>query len=193
MRTSVMAVILALAARSAAAQSSDVPGSTDLTVQEQIQKRVQSETDQTVLRVNAMIRLLSFHKFDQAEEAHLLREVSGTLSGLSKDQMSKVIVKLNAAAAEGDEKKARAEMEEAYRHHRDILDHLNFLLARYDAVHGLEQAAERMEILSRDEVELCLRQTLLCRDGRLALLRLRDLEGKSTLEPDEEKKKKLVQ
>ncbi|HVR87559.1 MAG TPA: hypothetical protein VMU54_24750 [Planctomycetota bacterium] len=193
MRTSVLAVILSLAARSAAAQSSDVPGSTDLTVQEQIQKRVQSETDQTVLRVNAMIRLLSFHNLDQAEEAHLLREVSGTLSGLSKEQMSKVIVKLNAAAAEGDEKKARAEMEEAYRHHRDILDHLNFLLARYDAVHGLEQAAERMEILSRDELEIYLRQALLCREGRQGLVRLRDLEGKSAVEQDEEKRKKLVQ
>src|SRR5436309_15880852 len=139
MRHASMAAVLALAASAAYAQSADGPldsgrDKQDTTVQQQIQKRVQAEADQTVRRIHTMLRAMAFHKFDQGEENKILGEVAGTLSALSKDQMSQVVAKLAAAAKTGDDQKANAEIEEAYKRHREILDHLNRLLARYDAV-----------------------------------------------------------
>src|SRR5438046_2857721 len=150
MRHASMVALLALAASSAWAQSADAPKGLlepsrekqDAAVQQQIQKRVQAETDQTVRRIHTMLRALSFHKLDQAEENKILGEVAGTLSSLSKDQMNQVVARLGAAAKASDDQKANAEIEEAYKRHREILDHLNRLLARYDAVRSLEQASE---------------------------------------------------
>src|SRR5947209_3546491 len=71
-----------------------------------------------------------------------------------------------AWAQSADDQKANAEIEEAYKRHREILDHLNRLLARYDAVRSLEQASERMEKISKDELELFLQNSQLAREAR---------------------------
>src|SRR5688572_32961981 len=93
----------------------------DPTVPQQLQKRVQAETDQTVRRINTMLRALSFHRLDTAEENRVLEEIAVSLSGLSKEQMAEVVARLGAAAKAKDETKSKAELEEAYTRHREIL------------------------------------------------------------------------
>jgi hypothetical protein len=193
MKHAIAALVLALAATSAQAQSGDTPKPSDTAVQQQLQKRVQADTDQTVRRINTMLRAMGFHKMEQAEENRLLGEVAGTLASLSKDQMNQVLAQLESTSKAGSEKKADAEIEEAYKRHREILDHLNHLLARYDAVHSLEQASERMERIAKDELELFLQDAQLSREARqlvAAILRTDEALAKET---DENKKKNLEQ
>src|SRR5688572_21874364 len=129
----------------------------------QLQKRVQAETDHTVRRINTMLRALSFHRLDTAEENRVLEEMAVSLAGLSKEQMSEVLRRLEAAAKSSDEAKSRAETEEAYAKHREVLVALGRLLARYDAVRSLDQAAERIEKLAMEELEIHLQATQLAR------------------------------
>ena len=129
----------------------------------QLQKRVQAETDQTVRRINTMLRALSFHRLDTAEENRVLEEMAVSLAGLSKEQMTDVMRRLEAAAKTSDEAKSKAETEEAYAKHREVLVALGRLLARYDAVRSLDQAAERIDKLAADELEIHLQAAQLAR------------------------------
>ncbi|HXG61145.1 MAG TPA: hypothetical protein VNO22_07225, partial [Planctomycetota bacterium] len=145
-----MSSILALAALLGAVQE-------DTAAQQEIQRRVRAETDVTARRVETMVRALLFHRLDQVQERRVLEEVAGTLSTLSREEMARVLERLRAAAAAPDADKARAEIDAAYVHHRRILEALERLLSRYDAVRDLEQAAERLERAAAEELELSLR------------------------------------
>src|SRR5947207_899803 len=105
MRHAIAVLVLSLAATAAHAQSADPPKGTDTVLQQQLQKRVQAEADQTVRRINTMLRVMSYHKIEQAEESKILGEVAGTLSSLSKDQMIQVLAKLEAATKATDDQK----------------------------------------------------------------------------------------
>src|SRR5688572_2856894 len=167
-----------------ASQDADAP--------RQLQKRVQAETDQTVRRINTMLRALSFHRLDTAEENRVLEEMAVSLAGLSKEQMSDVLRRLEAAAKTPDEAKSKAETEEAYAKHREVLVVLGRLLSRYDAVRSLDQAAERLEKLAMDEVEIHLQAAQLARVAAqlLSVEKSEEADRKAIAEEKDEKVRK---
>lgn len=120
------------------------------------QRQIQADTERTVRRVSAMLRVMDYYQLDKSAEKQMLQEVATSLSGLSREQMSAVISKLDAASKESDPTKSAKEVEAAYVRHREIMTSLRKLLAAYDAVKTLEQGAERMEKASRDQIELAL-------------------------------------
>jgi hypothetical protein len=130
--------------------------SADLVQQQDKQKQIKDETDQVVRRVGTMLRVMDYYQIDKAGQKKLLEEVAGTLSGLSREQMAEVIRRLGAAAVAPDETKSEKEVEAAYTRHREIVLGLKDLLARYDAVRSLDQAADRLDKLALGQLDLHL-------------------------------------
>jgi hypothetical protein len=145
-------VLLALMAPRAWAQEGTDPAS-----REDRQKQVQADTDHLVRRLAAVLRVLEYHKLDKASERKLIEEVALTLHGLSRRQMREVISRLEAAARMTDTDKSSQQIEIAYERHREILSTLKSLLARYDAIKTLDQAARVAEKLAQAELELHLK------------------------------------
>jgi len=125
------------------------------------QKHVRQDTDHLVRRASAMLRVLDYYRMDESSEKRILKEVASTLSGLSREEMAEVITRLDKALTAANERHARREVDEAYRQHRVILERLRALLARYEAIKSLDQAAARLEKASRDQLELHLRSSQL--------------------------------
>ena len=128
----------------------------DLTVQKERQKQIQAETDQFVKKIGTMLRVLEYYHVDQAAEQKMLMEVAVALSGLSKDQMTQVIARLDAAAQTADKTKSEQEIKEAYARHREIITTLKGLLAKYDAVKSLDQVAERLDKSAKIQLDMHL-------------------------------------
>ncbi len=171
-KRSALPIILALAWPSWA------PAQDDASIQLEIQKRVKEETDLTVRRIHLMLRALAFHRLEGVEEAQVLKNISGELSKLSREQMREVLAKLEAAAKTPDDPKAAKDVDQAYARHREILDTLIKLLNRYDAVRSLEQASERLEKTARDQLELYLQGIQFTMEAR-KLARLQDPQEKN--------------
>src|SRR5262249_37299286 len=75
-----------------------------------------------------------------------------TLAGLSKEQMTAVLAALEKASkTTGNERDG--ELKKAQELHVQIVLTLKGLLARFDAVRSLEQAADRLDKMSRDVAE----------------------------------------
>ena len=91
---------------------------------------------------------------DRIPEKKVMEEMSGTLAGLSKNQMEQVIRQLEAAAVAKTEKQSDEAYEKAYANHRQVLDALHEMVARHDAIKSLEQAADRFEQHAKKEFEL---------------------------------------
>src|SRR5271155_5704120 len=87
-------------------------------VQQDKQKQIQADTDRMVRRMETMVRVLVYNQLDKATETKMLEEVAGTLSGLSKQQMTDVINRLGSVQKAGDEVKTQAELDAAYGRHR---------------------------------------------------------------------------
>src|SRR6516165_818507 len=128
----------------------------DLAVQKERQKQIQAETDQFVKKVGTMLRVLEYYQVNKAAEQKMLKEVAVALSGLSKDQMAKVIARLDAAAQAPDKNKSEQEIKEAYARHREIITTLKGLLAKYDAVKSLDQVAERLDKSAKIQLDMHL-------------------------------------
>src|SRR5437763_13966252 len=77
----------------------------DLLLQQEKQKQIQAETDQVVRRLSTMMRVMQFYGADKEAEAELLGEMRQTLAGLSKNQMTEVMRRLEEAAKAADAKK----------------------------------------------------------------------------------------
>src|SRR5437764_624908 len=92
----------------------------ELTLQQERQKQIQAETDSMVRRLGTMLRVLEYYQVDKAGERKMLEEMTGILSGLSKNQMNEVIRRLEAAAQAKDEAKSNDEVQVAYARHREI-------------------------------------------------------------------------
>lgn len=129
----------------------------DLRQQQDQQRHVQSETDHTVRKLQTILRILSYHQVDAETEKKLFTEVTGTLSGLSKEQMSEIIQRLDAAAKAGDADQAQKESDAAYAKHREVLDTLQALLAKQQVIKSLDQAAEKLEKASKEQFDLSVR------------------------------------
>ncbi len=138
---------------------------TDLAVQQERQKQTQADTDSMVRRLGTMLRVLEYYQIDKAGERQMLEEMAGALSGLSKQQMTEVIRRLDTAAKTKDDTAANQDVQEAYERHREILDSLKGLLGRYDALRSLDQAAERLDRTAKNQVELHLQTSQLIKDS----------------------------
>src|SRR5215472_8909329 len=130
----------------------------DLATQEERQKQIKGETDRLVRRVETMIRLLEYNRLDKTAEKQLLDQVAGTLSGLSREQMMRLIDALEKAGKSEGEARTE-ELKEAQARHEQIVLGLKGLLARFDAIKGIEQAAERLDKMARDELDQYLQNT----------------------------------
>src|SRR3954453_9995736 len=64
------------------------------------QREIQAETDRLVRRVSTMLRVMEYHQLDKSAEKQMLDQITTTLAGLSREQMSAVIARLDAAAQE---------------------------------------------------------------------------------------------
>ena len=138
----------------------------NVTEQQDEQKRIQAETDQTARRIGTMLRLLTYHNLDKTAEQKLLNEAATTLGKLSKEQMTQVLAHLEAAGKATDGSKAQTEIDAAYQRHREVLEKLKNLLTKYDVIKTLDQAAERLERLAREENELYITSVALSQDLR---------------------------
>ena len=127
-----------------------------LVVKRQQQEQLRAQTDQMARRMETMIRVLAHQQLDATEQNRVLQETVATLKGLSKDQMTAVIARLDEAAHAADKQRLTGALNEAYTGHREIVAKMKDLLARYDALHNLDDAAEQLERVAREELELQL-------------------------------------
>ncbi len=127
-----------------------------LTLQRERQQQVQADTDALVRRLGTMLRVLDYYQIDKGGERKLIDEMAGILAGLSRRQMNEVIRHLETAARASDPTKAAGDVDLAYDRHREILDSLKNLLIRHDAVRSLDQAADVLERLAKDQLEVHL-------------------------------------
>src|SRR5579862_2776494 len=74
----------------------------DIALQEERQKQIQAETDSLVRRLGTMMRVLDYYQVDKASERKMMEEMTGVLSGLSQNQMTEVIARLESAAKTKD-------------------------------------------------------------------------------------------
>lgn len=138
----------------------------ELVQQAERQKQIQADTEHAVRRLSTMLRVLEYYQVDKSAEKKLLEEVAATLSFLSRSQMTEVIARLEAAAKAPDTDKADKELTIAYARHREIIDTLKDMLARYDAVKTLDQVADRLDKLSQSQVDLHLLTSQLLQDWK---------------------------
>ncbi len=136
----------------------------DLLQQQEKQRQIQADTEQVVRRLSTMIRVMQFYGTDKDAQADVLGEMKTTLAGLSKNQMTAVIDQLEEAAKARDTKQSEKALDAAYTSHRKVIDTLRDMLARYDAVKSLDQAADRFEKLAKHQLELHLQTGQLIRD-----------------------------
>ena len=61
---------------------------TELRDQQEKQRQVQAETDHVVRRITTMLRVMQFYEIASPEKK-IMEEMSGTLAGLSRNQMAK--------------------------------------------------------------------------------------------------------
>ena len=144
----VMASLALLFAASVVAASDD-----DVRDQQEKQRQIQGETDHVVKRITTMLRVMQFYEIASPEKK-IMEEMSGTLAGLSKNQMENVIRQLETAAVAKDEKQSDEAYEKAYDNHRKVLNSLHEMVARHDAIKSLEQAADRFDKQAKKELEL---------------------------------------
>ncbi|MGH7222953.1 MAG: DUF4175 family protein, partial [Gemmataceae bacterium] len=146
-------VLLALLALSLSVSAPRAAETTpDLATREERQRQIKTETDRMVRRVETMIRLLEYNRLDKTVEKQLLDQVAGTLSGLSREQMMRLIDALDKAG-KADGAARGKELQEVQQRHEQIVLGLKSLLARFDAVKSIDQAAERLDKMSRDELD----------------------------------------
>src|SRR5262249_28767469 len=129
----------------------------DTTSQQDKQKQVQADTERTVRRMNTMIRLLTYNQLDKESESKVLDEVAQTLAGLSREQMTDILARLEVASRARDETKSQKELETAYVRHREVITILKSMLAKYDAIKNLDQAGERLENAAKEQLEIHLK------------------------------------
>src|SRR5581483_3907297 len=101
---------------------------------------------------------------DKSGEQQMLREMSAALAGLSRQQMTEVIRRLEDAARATDEKQSEQSVSAAYESHRRVLDALKDMLARFEAIKTLEQAADRFDKHAKRELELHLQTGVMIHD-----------------------------
>jgi hypothetical protein len=127
----------------------------ELSEQKDKQKQVQADTDRLVRRIETMIRVYEYNRLDASSDKQLLEQINGVLAGLSKDQMTALVAALEKAQKQKGDARTE-ELRKAQARSAEIIEGLKSILAHFDAVRSLEQAAERLDKLAADQVELFL-------------------------------------
>src|SRR6476661_1368264 len=77
--------------------SASTAATADLAEQQQKQRQIQTEAENLVRRIETVIRVLEYNRLEKSTEKQLLDEVSKDLTGLTRQQMSALIVVLEKA------------------------------------------------------------------------------------------------
>jgi hypothetical protein len=128
------------------------------------QQTTQAATEDVIQRMGTMLRVLEYYQPDKAQERQALERVATTLVGLSRDQMEEVLRALDKAALEPDAAKSAKELDVAHARHVEIMQTLRELLSEYGKVNSLDQLADKLDRLSRAQLELSLQSTKLLKD-----------------------------
>ena len=129
----------------------------DPAAQKLAQLEALKNTEATARRVATSIRVLQFQKLSAAEEKKTLTEVGNQLQSLGKDQMTAVLAHLESAVKAPDKDTATAEQRAAYDKHRQIVVSLRGMMQKLDTLKSLDQAAEKLDKLAKDQLELHLK------------------------------------
>lgn len=121
------------------------------------QAAVRADTELLARRIGVMLRVMDHYKLDESAERRLLEGAVATLDGLSREQMTAVIDKLDAAAAAADRDSARRYLDEAYSVHRDAVRRLRGLLAEFDSFRTLDESRVRLNRSAIAHLELSFR------------------------------------
>ncbi|MGL4555240.1 MAG: hypothetical protein ACRC33_29080 [Gemmataceae bacterium] len=120
------------------------------------QAQLQAETDRLVLRIETMIRVMRYNRLERTAEKKLLDQVHGMLDGLSREQMAAVVAALDRAGALKGEARD-TELKAARDRHAEVVLGLKAVLAKFDAVKTLDQAADRLDKMARDTNDQLMR------------------------------------
>src|SRR6516225_54636 len=160
-RLAIWALALALGLR--VCPSAFAQADSDLLAQKEKQQQIQADTDEVVRRLTTMLRVMQFYGGKESQ-AKSLESMKTTLAGLSKEQMTEVIRRLEEAAKATDEKQSEKAIEAAYANHRVVIDTIKEMLNRYDAIKSLDQAADRFEKLAKHQLGIHLQTGQIIRD-----------------------------
>ncbi|HQR06543.1 MAG TPA: hypothetical protein PLN21_06960 [Gemmatales bacterium] len=136
------------------AQSPDTPSSLVVAQQTVQQKLAQAETRRTAQRLEAMLRVLSYHQLDAAAEQKIINEAASALRGLSQQQMEEIIKNFSTASQAKTLAEMDKQLDQAQDKHRVVLDQIRQLLARFEMVRNVEQAAQRFDKLAVEQGQL---------------------------------------
>jgi hypothetical protein len=128
------------------------------------QQNAQAATEDVAQRIGTMLRVMEYYQPDKTQQRKTLERVATTLVGLSREQMEEVLKRLDKAAVETDPEKTTKELKEAHDRHLEIMQSLRALLAQYEIVNTLDQLAEKIDKLSKSELELALQSAKYAKD-----------------------------
>jgi hypothetical protein len=128
------------------------------------QQNTQQATEEVVHRIGTMLRVMEYYQPDQVQQRKSLERIAGVLIGLSREQMEDVLRRLDKAAAEPNPDVSAKEMAAAHARHVEIMQILRALMAEYENVSTLDQIADKLDKLARNELELSLQSNKLIQD-----------------------------
>src|SRR5262249_12918494 len=118
------------------------------------------ETDRIVRRILTRLRSLRYNGFEETAKQRTLEEAKKLLSGLSEKQMGDVIAALEKAnISSGDAR--TAELKKAQQKNTEFVLGLKDVLAKFNSVRDLDEAAGRLDALARSLAEHSFRTTQL--------------------------------
>lgn len=118
------------------------------------QKQAQAETKRLANRLETMLRVLSYHQIDATSEQKLMDEAAEALKGLSQQQMQEILKQLEQAVKTPSPVEADQHLDAAQEKHREVLDRFRQLIARFELVRSLDQAAQKFDKLAKEEMLL---------------------------------------
>jgi hypothetical protein len=130
------------------------PGGVVVANQNLQQKQTQAETERVARRLESMVRVLGYHQVDASVEQKIMDEAAGTLKGLSQQQMRDILQRLEKAMQSPSPVEADQQLDQAHDKHREVLDRFRQLIARFEMVRSLEQAAQRFDKMAKEEAQL---------------------------------------
>jgi hypothetical protein len=118
------------------------------------QKQTQAETQRLASRLDGMLRVLAYHQLDATAEQKIMDEAAGSLKGLSREQMKDILARLDQAVKTPSPIETDQHLDAAHEKHREVLDRLRLLITRFESMRSLEQAAQQIDKIAKEQVNL---------------------------------------
>jgi len=118
------------------------------------QKQTQAETARLASRLDGMLRVLAYHQLDGSAEKKIMDEAAGALKGLNREQMQEILKQLDQAARSPSPVETDQHLDAAHEKHREVLDRLRQLITRFESMRSLEQAAQQIDKIAKEQVDL---------------------------------------